>query len=196
MAPHGDACLFIEKVYKEIPELCRDVKRSHVLEDDSGLLYTWWSGKVTEEVKGEIRPGCQRASLAKIRGKSFQKDDLVQNSEEKTNSVNARLRKEAGGATASGGEVAGQEGRGQIMKDLVRPGEGCRVLLGEMKTRRLKLDSDANRYRFGKISLAAGWEVGGCKAPAVVQAKEVGGLGETGEKWVDSGCVLGVESTR
>ena len=35
MAPHGDACLFIEKVYKEIPELCRDVKRSHVLEDDS-----------------------------------------------------------------------------------------------------------------------------------------------------------------
>ena len=44
-------------------------------------------------------------------------------SEEKTNSVNARLRKEAGGATASGGEVARQEGRGQIMKDLVRPGE-------------------------------------------------------------------------
>ena len=64
-----------------------------------------------------------KSSLAKIRGKSFQKDDLVQNSEEKTNSVNARLRKEAGGATASGGKVARQEGRGQIMKDLVRPGE-------------------------------------------------------------------------
>lgn len=45
--------------------------------------------------------------------------------EEKTNLVNARLRKEAGGATASGGEVAAQEGRGQIMKDLVRPGERC-----------------------------------------------------------------------
>lgn len=86
----------------------------------------WWSGKVTEEVTGEVRPGCQRASLAKTRGKSFQKDDLVQNSEEKTNLVNARLRKEAGGATASGGEVAGQESRGQIMKDLVRPGERCR----------------------------------------------------------------------
>ena len=39
--------------------------------------------------------------------------------------MNTRLRKEAGGATASGGEVAGQEGRGQIMKDLVRPGERC-----------------------------------------------------------------------
>lgn len=65
-----------------------------------------------------------------------------------------------------------------------------------MKTGRLKPESDTNRYGFGKISLAAGWEVGGWEAPAVVQAKEVGGLGETGEKWVDAGCVLGVESTR
>lgn len=56
------------------------MKQSHVLQDDSGLLYTWWSGKVTEEVAGEVRPGCQRASLAKIRGKSFRKDDLVQKS--------------------------------------------------------------------------------------------------------------------
>lgn len=65
-----------------------------------------------------------------------------------------------------------------------------------MKPRRLKPESDANRCRFGKVSLAAGWEVGGWEAPAVVQAEEVGGLGETGERWVDAGCVLGVESTR
>ena len=32
----------------------------------------------SEEVTYEVRPGGQRASLAKIRDKSFQRDDLVQ----------------------------------------------------------------------------------------------------------------------
>lgn len=51
-----------------------------------------------------------------------------------------------------------------------------------MKTGRLKQESEASGSRFGKVLLAAGWEVGGWEAPAIVQAKEDGGLGETGEK--------------
>lgn len=42
------------------------------------------------------------------------------------------------------------------------------ALLGEIKAGRLKPESDANRYRFGKLSL---WLLGGsrgCEAPAVV----------------------------
>ena len=43
--------------------------------------------------------------------------------------------------------------------------------------------------------LAAEWEVGGGETPATAQTEEDSGFGLTGEKWVDAGCVLGIEST-
>lgn len=99
-APHGDACLFIEKVYTQIPELCRRCETESCIRGRlRAPLYV--VRKVTEEVTGEVETWMSKSQPGKDQGQ-IQKDDLVQNSEEKTNLVNARLRKRLVGPQLQG----------------------------------------------------------------------------------------------